>query len=166
MTELIEDAIKAEEELGNRGMVVHYHLYLGLTSERRQIEQMASLYSSLFPRVVGLKLFASHSTGNMGITDEKEERNIFQTLTDLDYRGVLAVHAEKTSLCTTDTSHSLSRPAKSEIESVRDMIEFAVNYGQIQLEIMEDLTVPFGVLSQDGRLLWGNDEFIKVIVNK
>ncbi|MBQ2320063.1 MAG: DHH family phosphoesterase [Lachnospiraceae bacterium] len=48
----------------------------------------------------------------------------------------------------------------------RDMIEFAVNYGQIQLEIMEDLTVPFGVLSQDGRLLWGNDEFIKVIVNK
>ena len=46
------------------------------------------------------------------------------------------------------------------------MIEFAVNYGQIQLEIMEDLTVPFGVLSQDGRLLWGNDEFIKVIVNK
>ena len=125
----IDDGIKAEEELGNRGMVVHYHLYLGLTPERRQIEEMVSLYSSLFPRVVGLKLFASHSTGNMGITDEKEERNIFQTLTDLDYRGVLAVHAEKTSLFTTDTSHSLSRPAKSEIESVRDMIEFATLSG-------------------------------------
>ena len=102
---------------------------------------MVSLYSSLFPRVVGLKLFASHSTGNMGITDEKEERNIFQTLTDLDYRGVLAVHAEKTSLFTTDTSHSLSRPAKSEIESQKQaaISEIRAQVAELSVKVAEKI---------------------------
>lgn len=125
----IEDGIKAEEELRKRGMAVHYHLYLGLTPNKKQISEMVSLYSSLFPRIIGLKLFASHSTGNMGIIDEEEEKNVFQVLADLDYKGVVAVHAEKTSLFTTNASHALSRPSISEIESVRDMIEFATNAG-------------------------------------
>ena len=124
-----EDGIKAEEELRKRGMDVHYHLYLGLTPNKEQISEMVSLYSSLFPRIIGLKLFASHSTGNMGIIDEEEEKNVFQVLADLDYKGVVAVHAEKTSLFTTNASHALSRPSRSEIESVRDMIEFATNAG-------------------------------------
>ena len=76
----IEDGIKAEEELRKRGMDVHYHLYLGLTPNKEQISEMVSLYSSLFPRIIGLKLFASHSTGNMGIIDEEEEKNVFQVL--------------------------------------------------------------------------------------
>ena len=125
----IEDGIKAEEELRKRGMDVHYHLYLGLTPNKEQISEMVSLYSSLFPRIIGLKLFASHSTGNMGIIDEEEEKNVFQVLADLDYKGVVAVHAEKTSLFTTNASHALSRPSISEIESVRDMIEFATDAG-------------------------------------
>ena len=125
----IEDGIKAEEELRKRGMDVHYHLYLGLTPNKEQISEMVSLYSSLFPRIIGLKLFASHSTGNMGIIDEEEEKNVFQVLADLDYKGVVAVHAEKTSLFTTNSSHALSRPSISEIESVRDMIEFATDAG-------------------------------------
>ena len=125
----IEDGIKAEEELRKRGMDVHYHLYLGLTPNKEQISEMVSLYSSLFPRIIGLKLFASHSTGNMGIIDEEEEKNVVQVLADLDYKGVVAVHAEKTSLFTTNSSHALSRPSISEIESVRDMIEFATDAG-------------------------------------
>ena len=125
----IEDGIKAEEERRKRGMDVHYHLYLGLTPNKEQISEMVSLYSSLFPRIIGLKLFASHSTGNMGIIDEEEEKNVFQVLADLDYKGVVAVHAEKTSLFTTNSSHALSRPSISEIESVRDMIEFATDAG-------------------------------------
>ena len=123
----IEDGIKAEEELGKKGMDVHYHLYLGLTPERRQVEEMVDLYSTLFPRVIGLKLFASHSTGNMGIIDESEERNIFKILSESDYKGVVAVHSEKTSYFTSSPFHSLSRPSVSEVESVRDMIEFATD---------------------------------------
>lgn len=47
-----------------------------------------------------------------------------------------------------------------------ELIKFAVNYGQLQMEIVGNLTVPYAVLSEGGHLLWGNDEFIKVIVNK
>ena len=121
----IEDGIKAEEELKRKGMDVHYHLYLGLTPDEKEIGEMVSLYSSLFPRVVGLKLFASHSTGNMGIIDEDSQKFIFDTLSRLDYKGVLVVHSEKTSCFIENSSHALSRPSISEIESVRDMIEFA-----------------------------------------
>lgn len=47
-----------------------------------------------------------------------------------------------------------------------DLVEFAMNYGQLQMEIVENLTIPYAILSEDGRMLWGNDEFVKVIVNK
>ena len=124
----IEDGIKAEEELRKKGINVHYHLYGGLTPDRGQIKEMVELYSSLFPRIVGLKLFASHSTGNMGIIDEEEEKQVFETLSLLGYTGVVAVHAEKTKhFSPLSPSHALSRPSESEIESVRDMITFATN---------------------------------------
>lgn len=31
---------------------------------------------------------------------------------------------------------------------------------------MKELSVPFAVLSEEGQLLWGNDEFVRVAVNK
>lgn len=48
----------------------------------------------------------------------------------------------------------------------KDLIEFAVNYGKMQMSMMKSLTVPFAILSEDGHMLWGNDEFVSVIVNK
>ena len=44
--------------------------------------------------------------------------------------------------------------------------EFATNYGEMQMRMMKTLTVPFAILSEDGHMLWGNDEFVSVIVNK
>lgn len=123
----IEDAIKAEEKLKAMGKTVHYHLYLGLTPKEEQIREMVETYNSLYPRVIGLKLFASHSTGDMGIIEEEEERRVWDTLSSLSYKGVVAVHAEKTAFFTSSPSHALSRPAKSEEESVGDMIKFATS---------------------------------------
>ncbi len=48
----------------------------------------------------------------------------------------------------------------------RELIEFAMNYGQLQMEIVENLTVPYAILNETGHFLWGNEEFVKVIVNK
>ena len=48
----------------------------------------------------------------------------------------------------------------------KDLIEFATNYGEMQMRMMKTLTVPFVILSEDGHMLWGNDEFVSVIVNK
>ncbi len=48
----------------------------------------------------------------------------------------------------------------------RELIEFAINYSNIQMNVLKDLTIPFAILSEDGHLLWGNDRFVEVVVNK
>lgn len=48
----------------------------------------------------------------------------------------------------------------------KDLIHFASTYGQMQMLAMKELTVPFAILSEEGHLLWGNDEFVRVAVNK
>ncbi len=45
-------------------------------------------------------------------------------------------------------------------------MEFAASYGQTQTNLLKGLDVPYGVLSEEGQLLWGNDRFLEVIVNK
>ena len=108
-----------------------YSVYAGLTSDDEQIRAMVALHSELFPLVIGLKMFLSHSTGNMGITEIESQRKVIRTLCELSYKGVLAVHAEKESLNDMSledpldySSHSSARPAISETESVRDIIRF------------------------------------------
>ncbi len=115
---------------------IHYHLYLGLTSDLEQVRSAVNLYNEFFPRVVGLKLFAGNSTGNMGIITEDLQRNIFKTLSSSGYKGVVAVHCEKESLMKPELfesgkweTHSLARPKEAEIKSVRDMIAFAIDSG-------------------------------------
>ena len=111
---------------------VFYGIYAGITSNPNQIREVVKAWRELFPRVVGLKMFAGHSVGNLGIIGEDEQRLVYQTLSDEDYRGVLAVHCEKESLLRFNLwnplnprSHSYARPPESEVESVKDQIDFA-----------------------------------------
>lgn len=48
----------------------------------------------------------------------------------------------------------------------KDLVEFAANYGQTQMRLLKELDVPYCVLSEEGQLLWGNDRFLEVVVNK
>ena len=111
---------------------VTYHLWAGLTAEPKQIAEVVATYRELYPRVVGLKLFLGQSTGNMGICDYETQLAVFRALKELDYRGVVAVHAEKESLLHPERyvaghfeTHSLARPPEAEIESVKDVIAIA-----------------------------------------
>lgn len=128
----IEDGKKAIEELKKEyhNENLHYSIYLGLTDNPAQVEEMVSLHDSLFPDVCGLKLFASQSTGNMGITTIEAQERIYRTLSELNYRGVLAVHSEKESLFNhNETEHSRIRTSLSEVGSISDQIENAMKNG-------------------------------------
>lgn len=48
----------------------------------------------------------------------------------------------------------------------RDLVDFATSYGQMQSNMLKEMDVPYGVLSDEGHLLWGNDKFLEIIVNK
>ncbi|MDY5932337.1 MAG: dihydroorotase family protein [Candidatus Ornithospirochaeta sp.] len=115
---------------------ISYHVYCGLTPQRSQIEEAVELTRSLFPSVIGLKLFAGQSTGNMGIIGMEREREVFRVLKECHYRGVLAVHAEKQELIDPSLyvpgdfrSHSRARKRDAEIESIRDIIRLAMETG-------------------------------------
>lgn len=131
--ELIEKRIfDAREAVERAGVRMHYGLYAGLTSDPEQRARMIETHSRLFPAVIGFKLFAGHSTGHMGITEESAQLGIYQQLTAADYRGLLAVHCEKESLLHPElydpadpVSHTHARAASAEIASVRDQLRFA-----------------------------------------
>ena len=44
-----------------------------------------------------------------------------------------------------------------------DLVDFALNYGQVQKKLNKEMVLPYGILDQEGHLLWGNDEFLSVI---
>lgn len=108
---------------------IGYHVWMGLTPDPAQIAEAVSAYYALRPKVVGLKMFLGHSTGNMGICDYDTQLSVFRELTARRYDGTVAVHAEKESLMRPELfvpgafeTHSLARPPESEIASVRDAL--------------------------------------------
>ena len=41
-----------------------------------------------------------------------------------------------------------------------EMITFATEYGQVQKKMLQEFSLPYALLDEDGRFLWMNDEFI------
>lgn len=120
----IELGLDAKQRLKDMGFDVNYHIYLGITADPIQISDVVSAYNNLFPSVCALKMFASQSTGNMGIIGKEKQFEIYRNLANLDYRGLLAVHCEKEELFDpSGIRHCEKRPAISEEQSVRDQIE-------------------------------------------
>jgi len=133
ITARIAAADAARERLG---VPIFHGIYGGITDDPRQLEEVVSVHAELFPRVVGFKFFAGHSTGRMGVVTREQQRRVWQTLAALDYRGVVAVHAETEDLLRPDLwdparpiTHGAARPVAAEIHSVRQQIELATEAG-------------------------------------
>lgn len=122
----IADADRARES------GIFHGLYMGLTDDVGQVREAVDVQGQLFPRVVGFKLYAGHSTGRMGVIGFSQQRLVWKTLADSGYRGVVAVHAEREELLrptlwdpTRPESHSETRPPVAEIASVQTQIDLA-----------------------------------------
>ncbi len=125
----IDDADKAVADLG---VHIFHGLYAGLTPDPAQIEEAVGAWRDFFPRVVGLKMFAGHSTGNMGIAEKERQGTVYRRLASLGFTGVLAVHCEKEELLRPSdwdpknpASHARARPPSAEVASVDDQIVLA-----------------------------------------
>ncbi|UTC61839.1 dihydroorotase family protein [Treponema sp. OMZ 787] len=126
----------AERSIKDAGVSAFYAVYGGLTSDSSQIEKMVSFYNEHFPKIVGFKMFAGHSTGNMGIVEKEEQRNVYSALARLGYEGLIAIHCEKESLMNNSIfniedpiTHSLARPVTAETESIKDQIDLIQSEG-------------------------------------
>ncbi len=110
---------------------VFYGLYCGLTSNREQIREAVACTKE-FDQVVGLKLYAGKSTGDLSIPDNESQSQVFSALADEKYQGILAVHCEneenfKPELWDPEEpfTHTLARPPAAEINSIKNMIDLA-----------------------------------------
>jgi len=116
---------------------VFYGLYLGLTNEAEQVKQAVDIYmeGEFSPYLVGMKLYAGHSVGNLGVTRIEQQEAVYETLSNSGYSGVLVVHCEKESYINRENfdpkvavTHCHAQPEKAEIESVKDQIRLARKY--------------------------------------
>jgi len=112
-----------------------YFLYVGATNNTEQLKEAVKLVEN-FREVVGIKMYAGRSTGDLAIISEQDQKKVYQILADENYKGVLAVHCEKEKYINNDLfdpknvyTHALARPNIAEIESIKDQIKFAENTG-------------------------------------
>lgn len=115
---------------------VFYGLYVGLSSDPEQVKNAVACFRMFFPRVVGLKMFAGKSVGDLSVINPEDQLNIYKTLALENYEGILVVHCEKEIFMKPELwnpadpgSHNLTRPLISEIASVIDQILFALSSG-------------------------------------
>lgn len=48
----------------------------------------------------------------------------------------------------------------------QSIVGYAMDFGKVQKQILKDLIIPFALLDEEGRVLWGNDEFYELTMNK
>ena len=114
---------------------VFYGIYMGITANVEQVKLAVEVYRE-FPQVIGMKLYAGHSVGDLGVIELKDQRIVYETLTREGYDGVLAVHCEKEDLIHRDhfnpldaITHCHAQPEKAEIASVSDQIGLVLQTG-------------------------------------
>lgn len=47
-----------------------------------------------------------------------------------------------------------------------ELVRYAMDYGQVQKRLLKELHLPYAILDLEGRMLWGNDEFMDIIHEK
>ena len=128
---------------------IFYGIHMGITADKEQIKEAVDCWKEYFPKenskigVVGLKMFAGNSIGDLEIIDEEKQLFVYKTLRELGYGGVLVVHCEKEKYINHNlwnpekpSSQDIARPEKAEIESIKDQMNFArhVHYdGQLHI---------------------------------
>lgn len=49
---------------------------------------------------------------------------------------------------------------------MKDLVEFAAQYGVVQNTLLKELAVPYAILLEDGKAVWMNDQFVEVLGGK
>ncbi|MEM1533883.1 MAG: dihydroorotase family protein [Nitrososphaerota archaeon] len=130
----LELAERRAETARSEGVDSGYYLYAAATPDESRLEEALEAVKRL-RQVVGLKLYTAPMRG-LEARDLESQRLVYRRLSELGYRGVLAVHCEKTSLFREELwdpsrpwTWNLCRPPEAEVESVRDQISLAVETG-------------------------------------
>ncbi|MBN2738448.1 MAG: dihydroorotase [Spirochaetales bacterium] len=126
-----ENILKRLTQVDTLNLPIFHGIYGGLTAKQDQIDEILETQRHLFPRVVGLKLYAGESTGTLSVEGTETQKNILAYLAEKKYQGLLALHCEEVSLfkaiydVSNPITHSFARPPESEIRSIERILDQA-----------------------------------------
>ncbi len=120
---------------------VFYGIYLGATADAEQLKRAVDLYWEFFPHIVGFKLYAGESVGNLAVVNFSDQLKVYQTLAKVGYDGVLGIHAESEKVMrksiwnsSNPISHCIARPPEAEVESIKEQL-ILYNDSKLQAKI-------------------------------
>jgi dihydroorotase len=126
----LDEARKRIRTADQQGVLQHYFLYVAATPSEMQLRRAVRAYEEI-DRVVGLKLYTAPMK-DLEARGIEEQSLIYRVLTDLDYRGVLAIHCEKYEMLSEklwDPSRpytwNSARPPEAEVECVKQQLFLA-----------------------------------------
>lgn len=112
-----------------------YYFFMGAAKDPAQLAEAVAVYNEN-PRVVGLKLYAGKSTGNLAVLTVDDQRAVFRELVKLGYEGTVVVHCEKAALeqptlwnPLEPRTWNLAKPPEAEIEAIKDILEIVRETG-------------------------------------
>ncbi|MEM1967626.1 MAG: dihydroorotase family protein [Nitrososphaerota archaeon] len=127
----LDTARRRVETARREGVERGYYIYVAATPDIRQLEEAVGAVANL-RWVAGLKMYTAPMKGLEASTIEAQ-RTVYRRLSELGYRGVLAVHCEKTSLFREELwdpskpwTWGYCRPPEAEVESVKDQVRLAL----------------------------------------
>jgi dihydroorotase len=119
-----EDRVLERLALVPKGEEQSYWTFVGLTGQDEQTDEAISCYYTI-AHVIGLKMFAGKSVGDLSVIDLGDQRMIYRRLAERKFPGVIAVHCEEESCLRPNEwdparpiTHTLARPEQAELESV------------------------------------------------
>ena len=174
-----ETELKERLKLVPKNKKKKYFVYMGLSSDKKQIKQAVYCWKK-YKEVIGFKMYAGESVGNLGVISVQNQDKIYEALTSLGYEGVLAVHCEKKKYLKESLfnpkdpeSHFRARPKKSEIEAIKDQIKLAKKNrfkGHLHIthisspesvelieKAREDISISCGITPH--HILWNKEKF-------
>lgn len=114
---------------------IWYGIHFGIIPDEKVLDAAVYAHEKI-KRVVGAKMFAAHSTNNMGVTSEEGQRQCYRGLAKRKFKGTLVLHCEEESLIDSKKfdykrpwTHCAARPPESAVESVRRQIKYARDEG-------------------------------------
>jgi dihydroorotase len=126
---LFEKDVRERLKLVPKNHKKDYFLYIGATAKEEQLKEAIKSYKK-YREVIGIKLYTGKTIRDLAIFNKKDQKKIYKILAKLNYQGPIAVHCEKEEYLKPKLwdpqkpiSHSLARPKKAEIESIKDQIE-------------------------------------------
>jgi len=128
---LTEKDVKERLKLVPNNEKNRYFLYIGATANENQLTKAIKLVKK-YKQIIGIKMYAGKSTGDLKIIEEKKQQKVYEILAKNNYTGVIAVHCEKEAHMNNDIfdpekpfTHALARPNIAETESIKDQIKFS-----------------------------------------